>query len=116
MRILEENNYILECWKCETKIIYTYKDCSFDSRYSSYELCCPNCHNRYSSTRNELFGKKYKENECNSDEKEIERLNNAFDCLEKEIRYYVIGNVRYDNNTAEYILKRLQKLKEENNE
>ena len=75
MRILEENNYILECWKCDTKIIYTYKDCSFDSRYSSYELCCPNCHNRYSSTRNELFGKQYKENEYNSDEKEIERLN-----------------------------------------
>lgn len=40
-------------------------------------------------------------------DKEIERLNNAFDCLEQVIRYYVIDNVRYDNNTAEYILNRM---------
>ena len=39
--------------------------------------------------------------------KEIERLNNAFDCLEQVIRYYVIDNVKYDNNTAEYILNRM---------
>lgn len=78
MRILEENNYILECWKCDTKIIYTYKNCDFDSRYHSYELRCPNCHNIYSSTRNELFGKKYKENECKSDEKDLQkRINKA---------------------------------------
>lgn len=39
--------------------------------------------------------------------KEIERLNNAFNCLEQVIIYYVIDNVKYDNNTAEYILNKM---------
>ena len=39
--------------------------------------------------------------------KENERLNKAFDNLENVIRYYVIGNSKYDDITAEYILNRL---------
>lgn len=39
--------------------------------------------------------------------KENERLNKAFNNLENVIRYYVIGNAKYDDITAEYILNRL---------
>ena len=51
--------------------------------------------------------KKSLEEQLKEKDKEIERLNNAFDCLKQVIRYYVIDNVKYDNNTAEYILNRM---------
>lgn len=38
---------------------------------------------------------------------EIEMLNKVFDNLEVVIKYYVIGNSKYDDITAEYILNRL---------
>lgn len=40
-------------------------------------------------------------------QEENERLNKAFDNLEDVIRYYVIGNSKYDDITTEYILNRL---------
>lgn len=43
----------------------------------------------------------------NSKDYEIERLNKSFDNLEQVIRYYVLGNSKYDDVTSEYILNRL---------
>ena len=45
--------------------------------------------------------------------KEIERLNNIINGIEQYIKYYVMNNFKFDNNTANIILDQLEKLKEE---
>ena len=45
-------------------------------------------------------------------DKEIERLNNIINGIEQYIKYYVMNNYKFDNNTADIILYQLEKLKD----
>ena len=64
----------------------------------------------YFKQRNELYISNQEK------DKEIERLNNIINGIEQYIKYYVMNNYKFDNNTADIILYQLEKLKDSDKE
>ena len=82
MKILNEKKYKFQCKQCYTEILFSKKDCWVDVTYEDFWLTCPVCGSQHNNQTYGLFLQEYKEDIVDKD-KEIERLNNIINELEK---------------------------------